>query len=197
MDDTPSQLKFCRWVDDYFSQPDNTGMGLVSCRECGQEVSDAAPVCPHCGAPHPGNPPQQGTGFEWRSTQTWGGYPLVHVAFGKDARGKRRVAKGVIAIGQFAFGLITVAQFGVGLLFGFGQFIVGFTALAQFAGALYFGVGQFATGYIAVGQVVLAYYGLAQVGLAAYLWSPGRRDPQAVEFFRSLWETLRAYGKFL
>ena len=172
-------------------------MGLVSCRECGQEVSDSAKTCPHCGVPHPGNPAWQGTGFEWRSTRTYAGYPLVHVAFGKDARGRRRVAKGVIAIGQFAVGLIAVAQFGVGLLFGFGQFIFGFTALAQFAGALYFGVGQFATGYIAVGQFVLAYYGLAHMGLAAHLWSPGHRDPQAVAYFRHLWETLRAYGKFL
>ena len=63
-----------------------------------------------------------------------GGYPLVHIAFGKDSRGKWRVAKGVIAIGQFALGLITVAQFGVGLLFGFGQFLFGGVVLAQFAG---------------------------------------------------------------
>jgi hypothetical protein len=168
-------------------------MALITCRECGQEVSPAALACPHCGAPRPGDLEWRGTGFEWQSSQTFWGYPLIHVAFGKDARGKWRVAKGIIAIGQFAVGLITVAQFGLGLLFGFGQVIVGFTALAQVAIALYLGVGQIATGYAAVGQVVLAYYGLAQVGWAAHLWTPGHRDPQAAAFFRHLLETLRSF----
>jgi hypothetical protein len=125
------------------------------------------------------------------------GYPLIHVAVGKDAQGRRRVAKGVIAIGQFAVGLVTIAQFGVGLLFGFGKFIFGFTALAQFALALYLGVGQFATGYVAVGQMVLAYYGLAQLGWAAHLWSPGGRDPVAVAYFRQLLEALRSWGNII
>ncbi len=122
------------------------------------------------------------------------GLPLVHIAFGRDSRGKRRVAKGIIAIGQFAFGLITVAQFGVGLLFGFGQFIFGFTTIAQFAVGLAVGIGQFATGYAAVGQFVLAYYGLAQLGLGEFLWTPGkhgRKDPEAMQFFLSWWEAAK------
>lgn len=168
-------------------------MALVNCRECGHEVSTSALACPHCGAPRPGDLEWQGTGFDWRSTQTFFGYPLIHVAFGKDPRGKRRVAKGIIAIGQFAVGLITIAQFGVGLLFGFGQCIFGFTALAQIALALYFGVGQIATGYVAVGQVVLAHYGLAQVGWASHLWSPEQRDPQAVAYFHHLLEILESW----
>jgi hypothetical protein len=171
-------------------------MTLVTCRECGREVSIAAPLCPHCGAPRPALEEWQGTGFEWQSARTFLGYPLIHIAFGRDARGKRRVAKGVIAIGQFALGLITVAQFGVGLFFGLGQFIFGLTAVAQFAGALILGVGQVATGYAAVGQVVLAHYGLAQMGLATHLWSTGSKDPQALEFFRHLWDTLKAFLKF-
>ena len=121
---------------------------------------------------------------------TFYGYPLVHIAFGRDAHGKLRVARGVIAIGQFAIGLITIAQFGIGLLFGFGQFILGLTALAQFAVAALFGLGQIATGYIAVGQVVLAYYGLAQAGFAKYIWSSARKDPEAAEFFRQLAEKI-------
>jgi hypothetical protein len=168
-------------------------MPLVTCRECKQEVSTDASFCPHCGAPWPTKPEWRGPGFEWRSSQTVYGYPLIHIAFGKDAQGKRKVAKGFIAIGQFAFGVITVAQFGVGLLFGFGQFIVGLTALAQFAGAILMGVGQFASGYVAIGQIVLAKIGLAQLGFAEFLWSPSRRDPEAVEFFNSLWDNLRQW----
>jgi hypothetical protein len=168
-------------------------MPLLPCRECQQEISTEASFCPHCGAPRPADRQWQGPGFEWRSAQTFYGYPLIHVAFGKDAGGKRRVAKGIIAIGQFGFGVITVAQFGVGLLFGFGQFIFGLTALAQFAGALLMGVGQFASGYVAIGQIVLAKIGLAQMGLAEALWSPNRQDPEAVEFFQQLWDTLRSW----
>ncbi|AEB08412.1 zinc ribbon domain-containing protein [Desulfobacca acetoxidans] len=166
-------------------------MPLSPCRECRREVSAEAVSCPHCGAPRPADQQWRGTGYEWRSERTVWGYPLVHVAFGKDARGKRRVAKGIIAIGQFAVGVITVAQFGVGLLFGFGQFIFGFTALAQFAVALAAGVGQFASGYVAIGQLVLAYYGLGQLGLAYFLWSPDRHDPNAIAFFQNLWADLR------
>jgi hypothetical protein len=166
-------------------------MALSPCRECGADVSDQARACPRCGAPQPANPAWSGTGFEWQSTRAYGGYPLVHIAFGKDRRGKRRVAKGVIAIGQYALGLVTVAQFGVGLVFGFGQFIFGTAVLAQFAGGLAVGVGQFATGYVAVGQFVLAYYGLGQIGLAQFLWSPSRKDGEAVRYFLSWWDYLK------
>jgi hypothetical protein len=166
-------------------------MALSTCRECGAEVSDQARACPRCGAPQPANQSWSGTGYEWKSARTYRGYPLVHIAFGKDSRGKWRVAKGVIAIGQFALGLVTVAQFGVGLLCGFGQFIIGGAALAQFAGGLVVGVGQIATGYVAIGQVVLAYYGLGQTGLAKFLWSTWRKDPEAVQFFLSGWDYLK------
>jgi hypothetical protein len=166
-------------------------MALTTCRECGAEVSDLARACPRCGAPQPANPAWSGTGFEWKSSRTYGGFPLVHIAFGKDSRGKRRVAKGVIAIGQFALGLFTVAQFGVGLVFGFGQFLIGGVVLAQFAGALVLGVGQIAIGYVAIGQVVLAYYGLGQIGLGEFLWSTSRRDAESVQFFLSWWSYLK------
>jgi hypothetical protein len=168
-------------------------MALAPCRECGAQVSTQAFTCPQCGAPRPTNLAWKGSGFEWKSQAAYGGWPLVHVAFGRDAAGRWRVAKGVIAIGQFAVGLFTVAQFGVGILFGFGQFILGFTALAQVAVAAFFGIGQVATGYVAIGQVVLAYYGLAQVGLAKFLWSVSRRDPEAVRFFSGLWDSVRNF----
>jgi hypothetical protein len=166
-------------------------MALTTCRECGAEVSDQAQTCLRCGAPQAPAPSYPGFGFEWKSSRTYGGYPLVHIAFGKDSRGKWRVAKGIIAIGQFALGLVTVAQFGVGLIFGFGQFILGGAVLAQFAGGLVLGVGQVATGYVAIGQVVLAYYGLGQIGLGEFLWSMSRKDAEAVRFFLSWWEYLK------
>jgi len=165
-------------------------MNLQPCRECHHKISPEARTCPNCGAPFPSRQEWKGTGFEWKSSGTFYGYPLIHIAFGKNRQGKFRVAKGVVAIGQFGIGLITIAQFGIGLLFGFGQFILGLTVIAQFAIALYFGAGQFATGYIAIGQFVLAYYGLAQVGVAKYLWSTTSKDPVAIEFFHQLGEKM-------
>jgi len=168
-------------------------MPLTQCRECQREISTEASNCPHCGAPFPARKKWQGRGFEWKSKQTFYGYPLVHVAFGRDAQNRIRVAKGVIAIGQFGIGLITFAQFGVGILFGFGQFILGITGLAQFAITAFFGVGQFATGYVAIGQFALGYYALAQLGFAKYLWSASMRHPEAVEFFRQMLQSVRDF----
>lgn len=115
-----------------------------------------------------------------------GKFPLVHIAFGRTEEGRLRVAKGVVAIGQFGIGVVTIAQVGVGFLFGLGQFILGFVVVAQFALAVYFGLGQFAAGYIAIGQFALGYYVLAQTGLGKYVWSAESRDPAAAQFFEHL-----------
>ena len=162
----------------------------IQCRECEADVSPNARSCPHCGAPFPGNPDWKGWGYEWKSPATYLGYPLIHIAFGRNASGKLRVAKGVIAIGQFAIGAVTIAQFGVGLLFGLGQFMLGLTAIAQFAVAFYFAIGQFAAAYIAIGQFALGYYALAQIGYAHHLWTGSHRDPAAVELFTRLAEKI-------
>ncbi len=132
----------------------------------------------------------KGIGFEWRTEAEYYGYPLVCVAFGKNGRGGMRVAKGWIAVGQFAVGLIALAQVGVGILFGFGQVMVGLMAISQVAITLLFGIGQLATGYVAIGQLALGYYVLCQVGLGWHVWRQGFQDPQAVEFFAGLAERL-------
>jgi hypothetical protein len=168
-------------------------MALTQCRECQKDISTEANNCPYCGAPFPAKKKWQGRGFEWKSKQTFYGYPLLHVAFGRDAQNRIRVARGVIAIGQFGIGLITFAQFGIGILFGFGQFILGLTGLAQFAITGLFGIGQFATGYIAVGQFALGYYALAQLGFAEYIWSGGVKDPEAVEFFQQMLQSVKDF----
>ncbi|MBN2029422.1 zinc ribbon domain-containing protein [bacterium] len=165
-------------------------MALVPCRECQKKISENAVSCPECGAPFPSRREWRGPGFEWKSQKTLFGHPLIHIAFGRNEKGKLRVAKGFIAIGQFAVGAFTVAQFGIGLIFGLGQFIFGLTAVAQIAITALFGCGQVAIGYVAVGQLVFGYYGLAQVGIAKYLWSFGRKDPEALDFFSRLGEKI-------
>ena len=171
-------------------------MALTSCPECGGEVSDQAEACPHCGFPLKAEqqappPPRRYWGWEWKSKARILDWPLVHVAIGRDRKtGKLLVAKGVIAIGQFAFGLITIAQFGIGAVFGFGQFVGGAYAIGQVALGVNFGLGQLATGITAIGQFAFGKYVLAQIGIGKYVWSTTVKDPEAVEHFATLWHNL-------
>lgn len=167
------------------------------CSKCGNQIEAGRDSCPYCGISDKQISGRQGTGYEWKSNTEIYGYPLVHIAFGKDADGRRRVAKGVIAIGQFGIGLITVAQVGIGFLFGFGQVMIGLTAISQVAITALFGVGQLASGYVAIGQLALGYYALCQVGFAWHLWMPGHADPQAVYFFNQLWAEITRVLPFL
>jgi hypothetical protein len=166
-------------------------MALVNCPECQQPVSDTAPVCVHCGYALRRRG-RRAWGFEWRTKAEIFGLPLIHVAIGRDPQTlKLRVAKGVLAVGQFAVGLVTVAQFGVGLLFGLGQFVVGSVVIAQFAGGLVFGLGQFAFAYVAIGQLAIGEYARAQAAWGRYVWTAARQDPQALALFGRLWEGVR------
>jgi len=167
-------------------------VALVACRECQCEVSQIARKCPHCKAPNPARADWQGTGREWKSSITICGYPLLHIAYGRNAQGKLRVAKGVIAIGQFAIGIIAIAQFGVGFLFGFGEFILALSAFAQVAITPTIGIGQLATGYIALGQIALGYYALGYYALGIYSWGVNHRDLEALTLFARFLPFLRA-----
>jgi hypothetical protein len=132
-----------------------------------------------------------GIGREWKSRAKLFGIPLVHVAYGTDEHGKIRVAKGFIAVGQFAVGAITVAQFGIGIIFGLGQFVAGLLVVGQVAIGLILGVGQLACGLFAIGQFVVGIYGLCQFGWARYMWSPERTDMEAVATFYTIQMKLR------
>ncbi len=165
---------------------------VASCRECQHEVSLSARKCRQCGAPNPGRANWQGTGYEWKSSTTIWGYPLIHIAYGRNPQGKLRVAKGVIAVGQFAIGLIAIAQFGIGFLFGFGQFVLALSAFAQVAITPTIGIGQLATGYIALGQIALGYYALGYYALGVYGWGVNHRDREALMLFARFLPFLRS-----
>jgi len=125
-------------------------------------------------------------GFEWKTRARIFGLPLVHIALGINREtGKLYVAKGVVAIGFFGFGLISIAWFGIGLVLAIGQFAAGTIAIAQFAFGIYFGLGQFGTGAIAIGQFALGDHVLAQIGYGTHVWSSITKDLQALEFFQN------------
>ena len=167
-------------------------MSVRACPNCGQPV-DSGGFCPRCGITAPSAGASARGGFEWKTKAAVFGIPLVHVAFGRDCRGRRKVAKGVIAVGEIAFGLITVAQFGVGILFGLGQFVCGLIVVGQIALGIIAGMGQVAVGYFAVGQLVVGIYGLGQFGWAKYLWSQYRTDMDAVARFYTIQLKIRQF----
>jgi hypothetical protein len=167
-------------------------MGLGTCGECESEVSVDAFSCPVCGAPRPADQKWNGWGYEWKSKAEIGGWPLVHVAVGLTKERKLRVAKGIIAIGLFGVGLVTIALVGVGLLFAMGMVVCGITAVGQIAVGALFGMGQITTGYVAIGQIAMGKYALGQVGVGEYVYSMARKDPEALEFFKRLWEWIKS-----
>lgn len=179
---------------DTAGRPGINGEANNFCPVCGARTADQSSKCPVCGHALSHQAPagsRRWRGFEWQSRTEFFGWPLIHVAFGKDpATGKFRVAKGIIAVGQFAVGLITFAQIGIGLLFGFGQCIFGLTAVAQAAFGIYFGLGQLATGWTAIGQICFGYYVLAQMGYGVHLWTQSVKDPEAIRYFHQLWESV-------
>ena len=114
---------------------------MKPCRECRREVSEQATSCPGCGAPFPARPAWDGYGFEYRSALAVAGLPLLHVSFKYRPNRVPVVARGWIAIGQFAVGGLTISQFGIGVV-SVSQFAVAAFALAQF-GAAWSLVAQF------------------------------------------------------
>ncbi len=162
---------------------------FVNCPQCERTVSPYAFSCPQCG-----HPLRTFQGFEWKTQRTINGWPLVHIAFGRDKKtGRFLVAKGIVAVGQFGVGLFTVAQFGLGLLFGFGQLILGASGVAQIALTFFFGVGQLAAGQTAIGQLAFGKFVLAQLGFGQHVWSVKAQDPVAVEYFRQLWFSVQNF----
>ncbi|HET6440275.1 MAG TPA: hypothetical protein VFG59_19580 [Anaeromyxobacter sp.] len=134
---------------------------------------------------------------EFTSHRTVMGMPFLHYTAGVcPETGRRRVARGfiavgrravgVIAVGQMAVGAVAIGQAGIGLLLGLGQLTCGLLAVGQAALGFGMGIGQLATGWVAVGQLALGHWVLAQIGLGAHAWLPRHADPAAVEFFRSL-----------
>ena len=105
---------------------------IKPCRECRQQVSEQAIQCPHCGAPYPTRAKWDGWGFEYKSSLTVFGLPLIHISFKYRPNRIPVPARGVIAMGQFACGIFTLSQFGIGLI-SVSQFTIAGFALAQFA----------------------------------------------------------------
>ncbi len=140
---------------------------------------------------------------EFKSHNTLFGLPLLHYTRGIcPETGRRIVAKGVVAVGRLALGIlalghaaagvVALGQLGLGVLLGLGQGATGVVAVGQLALGVQFGLGQFATGVVAIDQMAVGKYVLCQLGYGDHVWRVGRADPEAVRFFKQLWQSLLA-----
>jgi hypothetical protein len=167
-----------------YAHPATAAVGVCSlcskgiCRPC---VSRGEPrlVCAACAA--------RGAiiGYEYRSSLSIAGWPLIHVASGFDPVTLRpRVARGVIAIGNVAVGGVAIggASFGVLSLGGFSVGLLG--ALGGAALGLGLSIGGFAVGSVAVGGAAIGFqYALGGLAIAPAAVGGLRCDPAAAEFF--------------
>jgi hypothetical protein len=92
------------------------------------------------------------------------GYPVISVAqkapVGLIAIGQFQ-ARGVIVVAQVGWGVVSVVQGGVGLLFGLGQAVGGLVVVAQVGLGLLFFLGQVGFGLQGLGQAAGINRGLA------------------------------------
>jgi hypothetical protein len=141
-------------------------------------------------------------GYEYRSQATLFGLPLIHVAGGRDpATGQRRVAKGVIAIGDLAVGGLAIGGCSLGIISiggcAFGLFSLGGLAVGMLVafGGLGIGglaLGGIAIGILAVGGGAIGWYAACGGGATAVKYAVGglayaehANDEAAQEFMES------------
>ena len=162
-------------------------MELIPCTACKNSISPKAPHCPKCG--HPVASKTQkivvsgwGYGWEYKSGIKIFGLPLIHLASGFDIeKGRKRVARGIIAIGDIAIGLVSIGGVALGGVtlggVSLGLVAIGGLALGGFA------VGGIAIGYVAIGGAALGYYALGGGAFGKHVFGALKQDPEAVKFF--------------
>ena len=132
-----------------------------------------------------------GRGLEYRSRRSFLGLPLVHINLGPPDRGRRRRAKGWLAIGDVATGGFALGgvAFG-GIAFGgcsAGAVSIGGGAVGLFAlggGALgLLALGGAAVGVVAFGGGAVGYYAAGGGAFGAHVISGARIDDEAVRWF--------------
>ena len=99
-----------------------------------------------------------GYGFEYKSSFSIGGWPLLHIAGGYDpVTLQPRIARGIIAIGNVAVGGLAIGGMACGLITIGGASLGLLAAIGGAAVGLGLSVGGFAMGSFAIGGAAVGY----------------------------------------
>jgi predicted Ser/Thr protein kinase len=131
-------------------------------------------------------------GFEYRSKRTLFGWPLVHITHGTDPKtGKRRVARGILAMGEQAYGLIAFGGIAAGgIAFGglgagilsFSGLSFGLLAMGGIAIGLLFAYGAAVIAPFAWGGLAVGYVAVGGAAFGVHAAGGNARDPVAAHF---------------
>lgn len=127
-----------------------------------------------------------GYGFDYKSSLTIGGWPLLHICSGVDPQTMRpRVASGVIAIGNIAVGVLAIGGLACGLFTVGGASLGLLAAIGGAAIGLGCSVGGFAVGSIAIGGFAIGFMrAVGGVALGPSVISALRCDQSALVYAR-------------
>jgi len=129
-----------------------------------------------------------GYGYEYRSSTTIGGWPLIHVCAGIDPVTMRpRIAKGVVAIGNIAVGVLAIGGLACGLFTLGGASIGLLLAVGGAAVGLGVSVGGFAVGSIAIGGAAVGFVYAIGGGAFGPAVIDGRRCDEAARELVRRW----------
>jgi len=131
--------------------------------------------------------------FDYQSSRRILGWPLLHVTRGVDpATGRRRVARGVIAVGDRACGVVAFGGIATGVfafgavgigVFAFGGLAVGLCVYAGFGLAALLAFAGGAVAPVAIGGVAVGWFACGGAAWGEFVSSPMRQDPQALALF--------------
>ncbi len=129
---------------------------------------------------------------EFRSDASFLGWPLVHIVSQAHRQGRKKTARGWIAIGPKAIGGIAIGGSAGGVI-AFGGFTFALVSLGGFSVGLLawgglaagvFALGGASAGYAAVGGVSAGYYACGGVASGVNVISGQRKDPEALAYFQ-------------
>ncbi len=101
--------------------------------------------------------------YEYKSTKTFLGLPLVHVNIGLGIR----KAKGIIAIGNVASGIISIGLASIGVL-SLGLASLGVLSLAVFSVGLLLALGSVAIGTVAIGAIAVGIFTIGAISFGVF-----------------------------